>query len=186
MPLFGRGRRPGPRPRPARPPPADDYYDDADDFSQAPPAATPREIARFLVTLKPMVARAIEVRASWIRELGLLFAEAQQGNAAQVTNRAGRLGREHVSAFREVRSSVERIPPPEGCQDIHKSVLVWTDSLVKACEALIEVGNSGQLAGMQIAQRNVTDARHAARRFNSEYNRLLTELRVAVRSARRG
>ena len=102
-----------------------------------------------------------------------------------MTTRAGRLGREHVGAFREVRASVGRLSPPEGCQEIHRSVQLWTDSLVKACEALIEVGSSGQLAGMQIAQRNVTDARHAARRFNSEYNRLLTELRVAVRSARR-
>jgi hypothetical protein len=195
VPLFGRGRPQNQRPaaRPNAQPAArnarsqdDEYYDEADEFSGDPPAATPREVARFLVALKPMVARAIEVRASWIRELGLLFAEAQQGNAAQVTSRAGRLGREHVTAFRDVRSSVERIAPPENCQDIHKSVLIWTDSLVKACEALIEVGNSGQLAGMQIAQRNVTDARHAARRFNSEYNRLLTELRVAVRSARRG
>jgi hypothetical protein len=188
VPFFGRGRRQRSRPaaRAARPPPDEVYYDEADEFSGDPPPATPREVARFLVALKPLVARAIEIRASWIKELGLLFAEVQQGNPAQVTARAGRLGREHVGAFREVRSSVDRLPPPEGCQEINRSVLLWTDSLVKACEALIEVGNSGQLAGMQIAQRNVTEARHAARRFNSEYNRLLTELRVAVRSARRG
>jgi hypothetical protein len=168
-----------------RPPSDEVYYDQADEFSEAPAQATPRQIASFLITLKPMVARAVAIRASWIKELGRLFAEIQQGNSAQVTGRAGRLGREHVGAFREVRASVARLSPPEGCQEIHRSVLLWTDWLVKACEALIEVGNSGQLAGMQIAQRNVTEARHAARRFNSEYNRLLTELRVAVRSARR-
>jgi hypothetical protein len=185
VPLFGRGRPQPPRqaPRPARPEPE---YDDADNLDYETPQATPRDIARFLVTLKPMVARAIEIRTSWIRELGLLFEEARQGNEAQVTSRAGRLGRDHVGSFRDVRSSVERLQPPEGCGEIHKSVLSWTDALVKACEALIEVGNSGQLAGMQIAQRNVTEARHSARRFNSEYSRLLTELRVAVRSARRG
>jgi hypothetical protein len=192
VPLFRRGRpgqrsaRPGSPPARAARPPPDDGYDEGDELPGDTPQATPREIARFLVQLKPMVARAIEVRASWIKELGLLFAEAQQGNAAQVTSRAGRLGREHVGSFREVRAAVERIPPPEGCQEIHRSVMVWTDSLVKACEALIEVGSSGHMAGMQVAQRNVTEARHAARRFNSEYNRLLTELRVAVRSARRG
>ncbi|HEY3109870.1 MAG TPA: hypothetical protein VGL23_14005 [Chloroflexota bacterium] len=157
-----------------------------DESSDRSARATPREIANFLITLKPMVARAVAIRASWIKELGRLFAEIQQGNAARVTARAGRLGREHVGAFRDVRTSVARLSPPAGCQEVHRSVLLWTDSLVKACEALIEVGNSGQIAGMQIAQRNVTEARHAARRFNSEYNRLLTELRVAVRSARRG
>jgi hypothetical protein len=58
--------------------------------------------------------------------------------------------------------------------------------MVKACEALIEVGNTGAMSGMQVAQRHVTEARHAARRFNSEYNRLVTEIKVAVRTARRG
>jgi hypothetical protein len=174
------GGRAAPQPRTAQPAGEFNY----DEYDQ-PVQASPRDIARFLVLLKPLVARAIEVRSSWIKELGALFEEARQGNAAQVTARAGRLGREHVGAFRDVRTSVERVGPPLGCEEIHKSVLVWTDSLVKACEALIEVGNSGQLAGMQIAQRNVTEARHAARRFNSEYSRLVTELRVAVRSARR-
>jgi hypothetical protein len=188
VPFFGRAGRRRQRPatrrvtRPADAPADEVYYELA-----GPPAqATPRAIAGFLVTLKPMVARAVEIRASWIKELGLLFAEVQHGNPSQVTARAGRLGREHVGAFREVQTAVDRLAPPEGCQEIFASVLIWTDALVKACEALIEVGNSGQLAGMQIVQRNVTEARHAARRFNSEYNRLLTELRVAVRSARRG
>jgi hypothetical protein len=148
--------------------------------------ASPREIANYLLVIKPLVARAIEVRTSWIRELGLLFAEVQQGNAVQVTARAGRLGREHVGAFREVRSSVERLLAPDGCQELQRSALLWIDSLVKACEALIEVGNAGQLAGMQVVQRCVTEARHAARRFNAEYSRLSAEVRVAVRSARRG
>jgi hypothetical protein len=192
VPIFGRGRRQGARPaarppaRPARPPREALYDEIVDDFSDEPSQATPREIARFLIALKPQVARAIEIRVSWIKELGLLFAEVQNGNPTQVTARAGRLGREHVGAFREVRAAVDRLAPPDGCQDIHRSVLLWTDSLVKACEALVEVGSSGQLAGMQLVQRNVTEARHQARRFNSEYNRLLTELRVAVRSARRG
>lgn len=178
MALFGRpGRTP---PRPVARAGADAPTDDE------PEAASPKDIATFLVVLKPLVARAIEVRASWIKELGALFEEARQGNAAHVTSRAGRLGRDHVGLFRDVRTSVERCRPPEGCQEVQRAVVVWTDSLVKACEALIEVGNTGQLAGMQLAQRNVTEARHAARRFNSEYTRLLTELRVAVRSARRG
>ena len=186
MPLFGRGQsRPPPRPAPARARPVEED-DDVQLEDYEPDMASPKEIAKFLVSLKPLVQRAIEVRASWIRELGVLFEEARQGNEAHVTSRAGRLGRDHVTLFRDVRSAVERFRPPEGCQEIHRSVVAWTDSLVKACEALIEVGNTSQLAGMQIAQRNVTEARHAARRFNSEYTRLLTELRVAVRSARRG
>ena len=147
--------------------------------------ASPREIANYLLALKPLVARAIEVRQSWIKELGLLFNEAQAGNASTVTQRAGRLGRDHVGSFRDVRTTVERGKPPAGCEDIRESVLRWMDGLVKACEALVEVGNSGSMAGMQVAQRHVTDARQAARVFNNEYNRLVTELRVAMRGARR-
>jgi hypothetical protein len=148
-------------------------------------AASPREVARFLIGLKPIVARAIEVRQSWIKELGVLFEEARAGNAAQVTTRAGRLGREHVGAFRDTRGMAERQKPPDGCQDIQKALLQWLDGLVKASEALVEVGTTGQMAGLQVAQRHVTEARYSARRFNGEYTRLVTELRVAVRAARR-
>lgn len=147
--------------------------------------ASPKAIAEYLISLRPQVARAIEARQLWIKELGLLFEEARQGNAAQVTTRAGRLGREHLGSFRDIRGSVERLRPPADCEGAQKSVIAWIDGLVKACEALVEVGNSSSLTGLQVAQRHVTDARHAARRFNSEYSRLVTELRVAVRAARR-
>lgn len=153
-------------------------------YLDSPPTSSPKDIATYLIGMKPLIARAIEVRQSWIKELGMLFEEARQGNAQQVTTRAGRLGREHVGAFRDVRAIVVRGKPPDGCQEIQSAVVSWMDGLVKACEALIEVGNTGSLAGLQIAQRNVTDARHAARRFNSEYSRLVTELRIAVRSRR--
>ncbi|TAK25460.1 MAG: hypothetical protein EPO26_03580 [Chloroflexota bacterium] len=150
-----------------------------------PQQATPKDIARFLIHLKPLVARAIEVRQSWIRELSALDAEVKTGSAAQVTARAGRLGREHVTSFREIRSSTERHQAPEGCQEINRIVFAWLDSLVKACDALVEVGSTGQMAGLKIVQQHVSDARASARRFNSEYQRLISELNVAVRAARR-
>jgi hypothetical protein len=163
----------------------DEYLEDFDESSY-PTMASPLAVAKYLMALRPYVSRAIEVRQSWIKELGLLFEEARQGNTQQVTTRAGRLGREHVSSFRDVRASIDRGKPPEGCAEVQRSVVAWIDGMVRACEALIEVGNTGAMSGMQVAQRHVTEARHAARRFNSEYNRLVTEIKVAVRTARRG
>ena len=214
MPLFGRGREPSrdnqgriagdsrtaqptatPRsrpPAPARrraPQPVqydDDYYDDNDDeFVDRRPTSSPKVIANYLITLKPQVARAIEVRQSWIKELGKLFEDVRQGSQPALTSRASRLGRDHVGPFREIRAIVEHHRPPEGCQEVSRAVLTWVDNMVKACESLVEVGNTNSLAGLQVTQGFVTDARLAARRFNSEYNRLVTELRVAVRNARR-
>src|SRR5205085_103173 len=144
---------------PGRGRPGDDaeYLDDFEEGGY-PALGAPMAVARYLMALRPNVSRAIEVRQSWIRELGLLFEEARQGNAQQVTSRAGRLGRDHVGSFRDVRASVERANPPEGCQEVQRSVVAWIDGMVKACEALIEVGSSGALSGMQVAQRHVTDA----------------------------
>jgi hypothetical protein len=150
-----------------------------------PTMASPLIVTKYLMLLRPQVSRAIEARQSWIRELGLLFEEARQGNTQQVTTRAGRLGRDHVASFRDVRSAVERLKPPDGCLAAQRAVVAWVDGMAKACDALIEVGSSGALGGMQVAQRHVSDARHAARRFNSEYSRLVTEVKVAVRAARR-
>lgn len=100
VPLFGNGRqqvppgvagRPAPQPAPAAQA-QEAYYEDDMDADYDVPQASPRDIARFLVMLKPQVVRAIEVRTSWIKELGLLFAEASQGNAAQV-DESGRAAR---------------------------------------------------------------------------------------------
>ena len=214
MPLFGRRRepsrdtqgrfagdtkevQPAATPRPRLPAPTrrvaprnnqyeDDYADDGDDpYIDRRPTSSPKVIAQYLIALKPQVASAIEVRKSWIKELGKLFEDVQQGSQPALTSRASRLGRDHVGPFREIRAMVEQHRPPEGCQDVFKAVFTWVDNMVKACESLIEVGNTNSLAGLQVTQVFVSDARHAARRFNSEYNRLVTDLRVAVRNARR-
>ncbi len=213
MPLFGRGREqsretqgpnsanaraPQPaalarprQPSPLRRPPAqssqyqDDFDDNADAYMDRRPTSSPKVIAHYLISLKPQVTRAIEVRQSWIKELGKLFEDVRQGSQPQLTARASKLGRDHVGSFREIRAMVERQRPPEGCQEVFKSVFTWVDNMVKASESLIEVGNTNSLAGLQVTQGHVSDARHAARRFNSEYNRLVTDLRVAVRNARR-
>jgi hypothetical protein len=176
-----RGAEPPRRP-PARGRRAPDGRADVPARSQP---ASPREVARFLIALKPIVAQAIAIRQSWIKELGRLFEEARQGNTAHVTGQAGRLGRDHVTAFREVRWAAEVQQPPPGCRQIYQALMAWLDGLVSACEALIEVGSSGDLGGMQFVQQHVAEARHAARRFNGEYTRLVTELRLAVRTHRR-
>jgi hypothetical protein len=119
------------------------------------------------------------------RELGPLFEDVRQGNQAQIIGRAGRLGRDHVDGLLEVHCSAESERPPAGCEDIHRSLMTWLDGLVRAREALIDVGTSGQMAGLRDVQRHVADARHAARRFNGEYARLVSGLRLAVRSVRR-
>ena len=183
-----RPRLPAPTRRPATPPVQydDEFYDDDEDgYIDRRPTSSPKVIANYLITLKPQVARALEVRQSWIKELGKLFEDVRQGSQPALTSRASRLGRDHVGPFREIRAMVEQQRPPEGCQEVFKAVFTWVDNMVKACESLIEVGNTSSLAGLQVTQGFVTDARLAARRFNSEYNRLVTDLRVAVRNARR-
>ena len=158
----------------------DEYLEDFDESSY-PTMASPLAVAKYLMALRPYVSRAIEVRQSWIKELGLLFEEARQGNTRRsprgpAASGASTSARSATSAPRSTAAS-----PPRGAPRSQRSVVGWIDGMVKACEALIEVGNTGAMAGMQVAQRHVTEARHAARRFNSEYNRLVTEIKVAVR-----
>ena len=65
-----------------------------------------RNIARYLVGLRPVLTDACSVRADWVHRLGVLMADAKTGNAMRVTQGAGTLGREFGQKFRAVRSRI--------------------------------------------------------------------------------
>jgi hypothetical protein len=81
---------------------------------------------------------------------------------------------------------------PNGCvgrptaRGIHPALKRWLDGLVSAPEAPIEVGGSGDLAGLKIVEGHVAEARTGGRRSGCEHARLTSETQPAVRAAGRG
>jgi len=150
-----------------------------------PPTSSARLIARYLIGLRPVLADACATRGDWVRGLGHLIGQAQSGDVGKVARGAGQLGRDFGDRFRNTRSRLELLAPPPECDLCHASVRAWTQALLGSCKALHEVGRSGQLHGLRLAQERLADARVQAHRFNDEYARLSQDLRRRVASARR-
>ena len=144
-----------------------------------------RNVARYLVGLRPVLTDACSVRADWVHRLGVLMADARSGNAARVHNGAGMLGREFGQKFRAVKARVEILNAPPECDLCHAAVRAWAEALMRSCEALEEIGRSGNMSGLRVAQDRLADARGQAHRFNDEYARLSSELRQRVAAIRR-
>ena len=144
-----------------------------------------RSVARYLVGLRPVLTDACAVRAAWVHRLGQLIAEARSGNAARVTNGAGALGRDFTGQFRAVRARIDILMPPPECDLCQASVRAWAEALQRSCEALEEVGRTGKMGSLRVAQDRLADARTHAHRFNDEYARLSHELRQRVAAVRR-
>lgn len=144
-----------------------------------------RNVARYLVGLRPVLTDACAVRADWVHRLGVLMADARTGNAVKVTQDAGALGREFGQKFRAVRARIDILNAPPECDVCHAAVRAWAEALQRSCQALEEIGQTGKLSGLRTAQDRLADARSQAHRFNDEYARLSQELRQRVAAIRR-
>jgi hypothetical protein len=148
-----------------------------------PEASSARDLASYLVRLRPILAGATEARRVWVRRIAVLTADARRGDPVGMTGAASGMGRDTLTTFRSSRAQVERLRPPRGCAECHRALVQWLDKLIAACEALVAVGRTGQLHGIHEAQELLADSRFYAHRFNAEYARLVGELRQRVAAA---
>jgi len=149
------------------------------------PTSSARAIARYLVGLRPVLGDACATRNEWVRRLELLVEGAHSEDALRIARRSGSLGREFGQRFRQARSRIDLLSPPPECDLCHAAVRAWAHSLLGSCEALAEVGRSGQLDGLRVAQEQLASARTEGGRFNDECARLSRRLRRRVQIARR-
>jgi hypothetical protein len=147
--------------------------------------ASAREVAAYLVALRPILASATEARRTWVKRVGVLMEDARKGNGAQVARSAASIGHDTAGTFRHGRSRLELLKPPRGCGECHRALLLWLEKLVAACDLLIEVGHSGNLARIRETQELLTESRAHAHQFNGEYARLVGDLRQRVAAAGR-
>src|SRR5688500_17844335 len=105
-----------------------------------------REVAAYLVALRPILSSATEARRTWVKRIGVLMEDARKGNGAQVARSAASIGNDTAGTFRSGRARLEQLKPPRGCAECHRALVLWLEKLVAACDLLIEVGQSGNLA----------------------------------------
>ena len=147
--------------------------------------ASAREVAAYLVALRPILSSATEARRGWVKRIGVLMEDARRGNPSMVARSASALGHAPTGTFRTGRSRLEALKPPRSCAECHRALALWLDKLVAACDLLIEVGRTGNLARIRETQTLLAESRAHAHRFNAEYARLVHDLRRRVATATR-
>jgi hypothetical protein len=153
--------------------------------TEQPRAASARDLASYLVALRPILAGATEARRVWVKRIGVVMADLRQGNTPRASDAAGQTGRDALTTFRDCQLRVERLRPPEGCLGCQRALVRWLEKLIAAGEALVATGRTGQLRGVFEAQELLADSRVHAQRFNAEYARLIADLRQRVAAAER-
>ena len=154
-------------------------------MSERGDGSSAREVASYLVALRPILSSATEARRTWVKRIGVLMEDARKGNAGLVTRSAGSIGQDTVGTFRTGRARLEQMKAPKTCAECHRALALWLDKLVAACDLLIEVGRTGNLARIRETQQLLAESRAHAHHFNAEYARLVGDLRQRVAAAGR-
>jgi hypothetical protein len=135
-------------------------------------------LAVYLKQLRLILDEAVEARRLMVRKLGGLMEEAHVAHRSTIIQAVGRVGVDEAAAMRKVRNHLERLePPPPACESCHSAVAHWLDEMVLACDVMVDVGRSGDLGRLHETQEHLAESRADARRFNTEYEQLLGDLK---------
>lgn len=134
-------------------------------------------LAVYLKALRLVLDEAIEARRLLVRRLGGLMEDAHTSHRSTIVQMVGRVGTDEAASLRRVRERLGRIEPPPVCESCHGAVAHWLDEMVAACDVMVDIGRSGDLTRLRETQEHLAESRADARRFNSEYEQLLTMLR---------
>lgn len=138
---------------------------------------SPREIAAYLVALRPILLKASAAQQGTIDRFTQLTGATRTGTPVAVATLAGKIGRDHLEAFRLARAGARGLAPPRECSYCHRTFAAWLDRLIRACEILVDIGQIGGIARMREVQAYISDSRSYAQAFNDEYAQQVQRLR---------
>ena len=142
--------------------------------------SSPVEVVHYLRALSGLLERISEARRDWIKQLQPLVSDAYHRDPTAIARQAAALGREQLGPFKTTRLELNRLRPPADCVQCHAAAASWLDHHVTACERLIRLGDIRDTRHLSSFREPLDEARLAARRINTEYARLVADLRRCV------
>lgn len=148
--------------------------------SQPLAATTPRALAAYLTGIRSLMEEATIIRRSWIRQIGMLILDARTKPSELVAPMVLRCGKENRELFVAFRKRLDGIATPPGCDACQAAFAAWLDKQTAACDALVDIGTSGDLAQLRAVQRLLADGRVDTQAFNAEYSTLIVTLKQRI------
>jgi hypothetical protein len=148
------------------------------DRGRRTPRAEVRQVATYLTELRAIVDGASASRAAWIRQLGALLKDARAGAARdQLAQASARIGLEQRARFGEFLRRLVGLEPPPLCQDVHLIASGWLEKQIAACDVMVDVGRTGDVAALRATQGLLAEGRDDSRRFSVAYAELVAWLK---------
>ena len=95
---------------------------------------SPRTVAQYMASLKPILANSTEARAAWVHYvLELTKREDLSGSQSEVT----KIALNHSHAFSDARRQLATIQVPPGFEPMHRAVETWLATLARSCDAVV-------------------------------------------------
>lgn len=127
--------------------------------------ASPRVIARYLASLKPVLANATDARNIWVRYLGEL---ARRENLADAHTEAVQFALARGQQFNDARRAIMAAPVPPGYDAMHQAVDGWLQGLLASCEYMVRSHAPLERATLERIQDVLREAGAKADKFNAQ------------------
>ena len=148
-------------------------------------SSSPREIAHFLVEVRPFIHHASGMRSEFVRKIGVLMEHARRRDRWFVAQETLNIGQEQGNVFRRIRAQLAIMRFPDVCARCHRSVIKWLEKQIATCDLMVDVGMSNDLARLREAHYLFAEGRVHARQFNVDYQELVRIVRSRVNDVQR-
>ncbi len=136
-----------------------------------------RDVAIYLLHLRPLIRRAVSGRSAWVSRVGALMEDARLGSLEVVISRSRVYARETSTYFRSLREDLAAVHVPRGCESCHEALTGWVLGHIESAEMLNTLANEQSFRRVRDLSEIFYRGRARARDFNRSYADLVAEVR---------
>ncbi len=139
---------------------------------------SPRAVAQYMASLKPILASATEARGTWVHYvLELTHRDDLASSQAEIARVA--LTQSHV--FSDARRQLSTVHVPPGFEPMHRAVEAWLAMLARSCDAVVRSSAPLDQARLERLRDILREAGAKADQFNEERSAAVQALHEAQR-----
>lgn len=136
-----------------------------------------RDIAIYLLYLRPLVRRAVAGRTAWVNRVGAPMEDARLGSIEVVIAQSRVYARETSTYFRSLREDLAAVHVPRGCESCHEALTSWVLGHIESSEMLNTLANEQSFRRVRDLAEIFYRGRARVRDFNRLYADLVAEVR---------
>src|SRR5262245_41890536 len=129
------------------------------------PEASPRQVAKYLTALKPILTHAADVRNVWVRYLATL---GRRDDLDVAHTEAVQFALARGQQFHDARRKVAQIQPPAGYEAMHHSIDGWLGGLLASCEVIVRAKPPLTAEVLDRVRQVLHEAGQKADKFNAQ------------------